>query len=78
MINIDEAGLKLDHQNRKFGKTVSALRFDKTGIYGIGSKTNLLLAIAGDPDLAIRWWEMWRKGEDNAGSFCQFCAGDAG
>ena len=62
MIDVDEAGFKLEDQIRKFGKTVSALRCDQPGVYGSGAKANLLLAISGDPVLAMRWWDMWRKG----------------
>ena len=72
MIDVDEAGFKLDHQNRKFGKTVSPLRCDQAGVYGIGLKTNILLAIAGDPVLAMRWWEMWRKGGTTLDRFANF------
>ena len=36
IIDIDEAGFKLEHQNRKHGKTVSALRCDQQGVYGWG------------------------------------------
>ena len=72
MIDIDEAGFKLEHQTRKFGKTVTALRCDQAGVYGIGSKTNLLLAIAGDPVLAMRRWEIWRKGGTTLDRFANF------
>ena len=72
MIDVDEARFKLEHQNRKFGKIVPRLRCDQAGVYGIGSKMNLLLAITGDPVLAMRWWKMWRKGRTTLDCFANF------
>ncbi len=56
MIDIDEAGFKLEHSNRKHGKTVSALRCTGEGVYGgrENQKLNLLLAICGDDVLRYR------------------------
>ena len=72
MIDVNEAGFKLKQQTRKFGKTVSALRCTQAGVYRIGSKVNLLLAIAGNPVLAMRWWEMRRKGGTTLDLFADF------
>ena len=58
---------------------MSALRCDQAGVYGIGSKVTLLLAIAGDPVLTMRWWEMWRKGGtilDRVANFMQVVLDD--
>ena len=62
IIDIDEAGFKLEHTNRKFGKTVTALRCTDEGVYNHGKKINLLLAISGDPIHNMRWHEMWLEG----------------
>ncbi|KAL7524042.1 hypothetical protein ACHAXR_001378, partial [Thalassiosira sp. AJA248-18] len=62
IIDIDEAGFMLEHQNRKHGKTVSALRCTSEGAYGRGKKLNLLLAICGDDVDAMRWHEVWTNG----------------
>ena len=62
IIDIDEAGFKLEHSNRSFGKTVSALRCTQNGVYGRGEKLNLLLAICGDDIDNMRWHETWMDG----------------
>ena len=62
LINVDEAGFKLEDQNHRFGKSVAALRCSQEGVYHRGRKLNLLLAICGDPVLAMRWHEIWLDG----------------
>jgi hypothetical protein len=72
IIDIDEAGFKLEHQNRKFGKTVSALRCTQAGVYGRGEKLNLLLAISGDDVNVMRWHEIWMMGGTTITRFYDF------
>ena len=72
IIDLDEAGFKLEHQNRSFGKTVSALRCTQEGAYGRGKKLNLLLAISGDDVGAMRWHEVWMNGGTTIVRFYDF------
>lgn len=74
MIDIDEAGFKLEHSNRKHGKTVSALRCTGEGVYGgrENQKLNLLLAICGDDVLRYRWHEIWMNGGTTITRFYDF------
>ena len=72
IIDIDEAAFKLEHQNRKRGKTVAALRCDQRGAYGSGKKLNLLLAISGDPVYAMRWKDIWMGGGTTIIKFADF------
>ena len=72
IIDIDEAGFKLEHQNRKHGKTVSALRCDQPGVYGRGKKLNLLLAISADDVNRMRWHETWMDGGTTITKFDDF------
>lgn len=62
ILDIDEAGFFLESQNRKYGKTISALRCSQEGVYGRGKKLNLLLCISGDDNFAMRWHEIWLDG----------------
>ncbi len=48
VIDIDEAGIKLEHINQKHGKTPTILRINDEGVYNQEEKVNLLLAICGD------------------------------
>ena len=72
MIDLDEAGYKLEHQNRSFGKCVTALRVDQRGVYMRGRKLTVLLAISGDPVLAMRWWRCWTDGGTTLERFQDF------
>ena len=72
MIDIDEAGFMLEHQNRKHGKTVTALRCTQEGAYGRGQKLNLLLAICGDDVDVMRWHEIWMNGGTTITRFHDF------
>ena len=62
IIDTDEAGFKLEHTNRRFGKTVTALRCSDEGVHNNGKKLNVLLAISGDPVHRMRWHETWLEG----------------
>ena len=59
IIDIDEAGMKLEHNNRRRGKSPTFLRCDDEGIYNRDKKTNLLLAIAGYEQYNNSWYEIW-------------------
>ncbi len=59
MIDIDEAGIKLEHNNRKHGKTPTILRVNDYGVYNREEKSNLLLAICGDDQYNQTWHEIW-------------------
>ena len=72
IIDIDEAGFKLEDQNRKHGKTVAALRCHQQGVYGRGTKLNLLLAITGDDVNRMRWHEIWTNGGTTITRFHDF------
>ena len=72
MIDIDEAGFKLEHSNRKFGKTPTALRCSQEGAYGRDEKLNLLLAISGDENDPMRWHDVWMNGGTTIAKFADF------
>ncbi len=59
VVDLDEAGIKLEHSNRKQGKTPTIMRCDNDGVYNREQKTNLLLAICGDENYNQSWHEMW-------------------
>ena len=65
IINMDEAGLFLEHSDRKFGKTISAMRCSQNGVYGYGEKVNILLAICSDNVGRMHWHEQWMDAECN-------------
>ncbi len=48
MIDINEAGCELEHNNHKHRKTSKTLRVDDEGVYNRDTETNLLLAICCD------------------------------
>ena len=58
IINIDEVNFKLEHQNQKFGKMVSALRCTRAVVYGREENLNLLLLISGYGVNMMMWHEM--------------------
>ncbi len=59
MIDIDEAGIKLEHSNQKRGKTQTILCCNDDRVYNRDQKTNLLLAISGDENYNNNWYELW-------------------
>jgi len=48
MIDVDKAGIKLECNNKKYGKTPTIVRVDDDGVYNRNQKTNFLLAITGN------------------------------
>jgi len=72
IIDIDEAGVYPEDVNRKHGKTPVGHRCDSYGFYQKETKTNLLLAISGDPNQAARWYETWSDGGTTIHKFLDF------
>ena len=65
VIDIDEMGLELEHQNRSFGKTVVGDRCNQVGVYNRNMKLNVLLGISGYDIDRSRWLDTW-TGEGTA------------
>ncbi len=59
MIDIDEAGIKLEHNNQKHWKTPTILRVNNYGVYNREEKSNLLLAICSNYQYNQTWHEIW-------------------
>ena len=59
VIDIDEAGIHLESQDRSFGKTVEGDRCDQAGHYNRSERLNTLLGISGDDAIASRWVNTW-------------------
>ena len=54
MIDVDEAGIKLEHANRRMGKAALSGRVRQRGNYGYGENHTLKMAISGDHE-GRRW-----------------------
>lgn len=63
MIDMDEAGFKIESTNPKFGKTVSWLRCYLEGEYNRDKKLNCMMAIAADPAMNMEWHDLWPQDE---------------
>ncbi len=61
MIDIDEAGVKLEHSNWMRGKTPTIMYCDDVGVYNRDRKTNLLLVISRDENYNKSWYELWEE-----------------
>ena len=59
IIDCDEMGLELEHQNRSFGKTAVGERCDQKGVYNRNEKLNVLMAVVGCDVIPSRWSELW-------------------
>ncbi len=59
MIDINEVGIKLDHNNQKHGNTPTILRVHDEGVNNQDEKIQLLLTIYGDKQYDHSWNEMW-------------------
>ncbi len=59
VVDIDEAGIKLEHSNQKRGKTPTIMRCDNDGVYNQDQKNNLLLAICGNENYNQSGHEIW-------------------
>ena len=67
LIDLDECGIELSTADRKIGKAYVGKRVKQSGLYSKTDKYNLLLAISGDPVLALRWHDIW-TGEGTTGT----------
>ncbi len=63
MIDMDEAGFKVEASNPKFGKVVSWLRCYLEGQYNRDAKLNCMMAIAADRNYDMEWHDLWRQEE---------------
>mmetsp|Transcript_20666 Transcript_20666/g.57401 ORF Transcript_20666/g.57401 Transcript_20666/m.57401 type:complete len:226 (+) Transcript_20666:546-1223(+) len=63
MIDVDEAGIKLEHANRRMGKAAFCGRVHQRGNYGHGENHTLKMAISGDPK-GHRWVRFDTAGTD--------------
>jgi hypothetical protein len=60
LIDLDEMGLKLEHSDRSFGKTLQGDRCDAPGAFeNCLPKQNTLAGISADPYDPMRWIEIW-------------------
>ena len=59
IIDADEMGLELEHQNRSFGKTVVGEQCNRKGAYNRNHKLNVLMAVSGCDVTRSRWSELW-------------------
>ena len=73
MIDIDEAGFKLESQDRKRGKTVRWRRCDARGKYKKGEKNvSLLMGISGDDDDPFEFHQQFSEGGTTLWRFYSF------
>ena len=70
LIDVDEAGIKLEHANRRMGKASLSGRVRDRGNYGHGVNHTLKMAISGSPE-GRRWVQFDTAGTD-AISFANF------
>ncbi len=61
MIDIDEAGFKIEHTNPNLGKTVSWLQCYLEGEYNHNKKVSCLMAILGDRNYNMEWHDVWSQ-----------------
>lgn len=72
IIDLDEAGFKVEQTTSRYGYAARQWRCTDTGVYGHGKRVNLLLAICGDPNLAMRWCDCWTDGGTTLERFIEF------
>ena len=63
MIDLDEAGFKIECTNPKFGKTVTWLRCYLEGEYNREKKVNCMMAISADRNYDMEWHDIWPQEE---------------
>jgi hypothetical protein len=63
MIDVDEAGFKIESTNPSFGKTVSWLRCYLEGEYNRDKKVNCMMAISADWNYNMAWHDIWPQEE---------------
>ena len=63
MIDMDQAGMKIEGSNPNFGKTVSWERCHFDGAYNRDRKLNLMMAISADEAYNMEWHDYWPQEE---------------
>jgi hypothetical protein len=63
MIDMDECGLKIEHSNPGFGKTVSWLRCHFEGEYNREKKLNCMMGVSADRNYDMEWHDLWPQEE---------------
>ena len=63
MIDMDQAGMKIEASNPNFGKCVSWERCHFDGAYNREQKLNLMMAVSADTALDMEWHDYWRQEE---------------
>jgi len=63
MIDMDQAGFKIESTNPGFGKTVSWLRCDDAGQYNRDMKVNCMMAISADTKCNMECHDIWPQAE---------------
>lgn len=69
MIDMDQAGLKIEASNPHFGKTVSCERCHFEGAYNRDAKLNLMMAVCADPNYDMEWHDYWPQDEGGTNLF---------
>ncbi len=70
MIDVDEAGVKLEHNNKKYRKTPTNICVDDW-VYKSDQMTNLLLAITSNDQYIMSWHHIW-VGDGTGNNICHF------
>jgi len=63
MIDMDQAGMKIEATNPKYAKGVSWERSHFDGSYNRDKKLNLMMAISADPQYNMEWHDCWPQEE---------------
>ncbi len=69
MIDVDEAGFKIENTNPSFGKTVSWLHCYLEGEYNWEKKVNCMMAISTDLHYDMEWHDIWPQEEGGTDLF---------
>jgi hypothetical protein len=72
MVDINEAGFKIEHTNPDFGKTMLWLRCYLKGEYNCNKKVNCLMAILGDRNYNMEWHDVWSQEEGGNDVYCVY------
>lgn len=63
MIDMDEAGFKIEATNPCYGKSVSWSRCHTEGAYNRDRKLNCMMGISADPAINMCWHDLWPQSE---------------
>ena len=69
MIDMDQAGMKIEASNPRYGKTVLWQRSHFDGSYNRDKKLNLMMAISADRAYNMEWHEHWEQEEGGTNLF---------